>query len=148
MAHAASPPLAIELFILLAVAAPTSLQASFMSENCSQVTLTWSPPLDGPSKYFECYNHSHNMYAFSIDFIGYSITLSGGESSKERTLTTGTNSVNLTSLECCTDYSYSVRATPTREGVIAVTVSAVFRTQPNFTGNEKRARKEVCLLGK
>ena len=60
--------------------------------------------------------------------IGYNISYGEGLS-----VITGTTSVNLMSLMCCTGYSYSVIALPAQAGIASVAATSTFRTQPDFT---------------
>jgi hypothetical protein len=118
---------------------PVNLRVVFSTVNCSHVNMTWDSPTH-QCMYYLCIYEGYYMYdPILIPLVaatGYIITLTDASESigGVQTFFSATESLELTTLTCCNNYSYTVSAPTAQPNLPVVSSTALFRTRPDLTG--------------
>lgn len=89
--------------------------------------------------------YQYPIFPSYVAIIGYTIILTS-VSAEERTLLSNVESLDLTTLACCSDYSYRVSARVAEQGLPTLSSANTFRTLPDLTG-KKMDGMPTCFVG-
>lgn len=92
--------------------------------------------------------YQYPIFPSYVAIIGYTIILTSvsAAAAEERTLFSNMESLDLTTLACCSDYSYRVSARVAEQGLPTLSSANTFRTLPDLTG-KKMDGMPTCFVG-